>query len=167
MAKFRNIRVRKAGGGSRIQRAMVLKSGKLRFVKTITKRRSSPQTHSRRKTSRRSTTMARRRKTSSRRRKGAFGLRGLGGKVVAGIGYGIVRQPLSTLTRQIPIPIVGGLGDEVALLAVSAFLSTQTKGIIRQIGNAGVYIESHNIGRNLGGGLLGGGTTSGPANNLI
>ncbi len=35
MPKFRNIRIKKPGGGTRIQRAQVLKSGKLKFVKNI------------------------------------------------------------------------------------------------------------------------------------
>lgn len=40
--KFRNIRVKMKGGKTRIQRAMVLASGKLRFVKNVTRSRSSP-----------------------------------------------------------------------------------------------------------------------------
>ncbi len=35
MPKFRNIRIKKPGGGTRIQRAQVLKSGRLKFVKNI------------------------------------------------------------------------------------------------------------------------------------
>jgi hypothetical protein len=41
MPKYRNIRVKTKGGKSRIQRAMVLASGKLRFVKN-THRASKP-----------------------------------------------------------------------------------------------------------------------------
>lgn len=33
MAKFKNIRMKKAGGGTRLQRVQVLKSGKFKFVK--------------------------------------------------------------------------------------------------------------------------------------
>ncbi len=40
MPKFRNIRIKKPGGGTRIQRAQVLKSGKLKFVKN--KSRAAP-----------------------------------------------------------------------------------------------------------------------------
>ncbi len=35
MPKFRNIRIKKPGGGFRMQRAQVLKSGKLKFVKNV------------------------------------------------------------------------------------------------------------------------------------
>ena len=38
MAKYRNIRVKMKGGKSRIQRAMVLASGKLKFVKNTSRR---------------------------------------------------------------------------------------------------------------------------------
>jgi hypothetical protein len=41
MVKFKNIRVKMRGGKSRIQRAMVLASGKLRFVKNISRSRAS------------------------------------------------------------------------------------------------------------------------------
>ncbi len=33
--KFRNIKIKKPGGGFRMQRAQVLKSGKLKFVKNV------------------------------------------------------------------------------------------------------------------------------------
>lgn len=45
MVKFRNVRVRMKGGKSRIQRAMVLASGKLRFVKNISRSRSKAPRH--------------------------------------------------------------------------------------------------------------------------
>ena len=38
MAKYRNIRVKMKGGKTRIQRAIVLASGKLRFVKNTSRR---------------------------------------------------------------------------------------------------------------------------------
>jgi len=41
MANFKNIRMKKPGGGSRMQRVKVLASGKYRFVKNLTKRRAS------------------------------------------------------------------------------------------------------------------------------
>lgn len=40
MPKFRNIRIKKPGGGTRIQRAQVLKSGKLKFVKNVKRARA-------------------------------------------------------------------------------------------------------------------------------
>jgi hypothetical protein len=41
MPKFKNVKVKKRGGGFRMQRAQVLASGKLEFVKNISKRSSS------------------------------------------------------------------------------------------------------------------------------
>lgn len=149
MAKFRNIRVRMAGGKTRTQRAMVLASGKLRFVSN--RKRSSPSHTPARKTHKRSVRyMARRKRSYSRR--SSFG--SLGKKMVGGFGYGVVREPINQLAKK--VPFVGGFGDEVLMLGVSALLATKTSGVMRQIGNAGVYVESHNLGRNIAGGMLGG-----------
>lgn len=45
MVTYRNIRVRMKGGKSRIQRALVLASGKLRFVKNVSTSRSAAPRH--------------------------------------------------------------------------------------------------------------------------
>lgn len=45
MTKFRNVRVKMKGGKSRIQRAMILASGKLKFVKNLSRSRSSAPRH--------------------------------------------------------------------------------------------------------------------------
>jgi len=63
MPKFRNVRIRKPGGGFRMQRAMVLRSGKLKFVKNI-KRKRVTKNVSRRRTKKR--TITRRRRTTKR-----------------------------------------------------------------------------------------------------
>lgn len=95
MATYKNIRVKKRGGGTRLQRVKVLASGKYKFVKNLT--RSKSRTVTRRKTSkkRRRTYTARRRKTRRRR------------------------------TTTIPIAIVGGLvaafSDEAALVMQGDF----------------------------------------------
>jgi hypothetical protein len=57
MATYRNIKVKKAGGGYRTQRAMVLASGKLKFVKNSGAARSHAP--------KRSKSMAKRRKSST------------------------------------------------------------------------------------------------------
>lgn len=58
MVKFRNIRVKMRGGGSRIQRAKVLASGKLKFVKNVARsHRSSSRASSPRQTKKRKTHM--------------------------------------------------------------------------------------------------------------
>jgi hypothetical protein len=63
MVAYKNIRVKMRGGGSRIQRAMVLASGKLKFVKNVHRsssksRAAKPMTH---RTKRRNLNMARKR----------------------------------------------------------------------------------------------------------
>lgn len=64
--KFRNIRVKMKGGKTRIQRAMVLASGKLRFVKNVHRSSQSRRTSTpRHQTTRRRTNLARRRKGRS------------------------------------------------------------------------------------------------------
>ena len=82
MARYRNIRVKKAGGGYRTQRAMVLASGKLKFVKNTggaPARKSRTPMAKRRRKARRSTAIVHRRRThrvhrrGSRRRGGGFG----------------------------------------------------------------------------------------------
>ena len=42
MATYKNIRIKKRGGGTRLQRVQVLKSGKYKFVKNTTKSTSKP-----------------------------------------------------------------------------------------------------------------------------
>lgn len=50
MVTFKNIRVKMKGGRSRIQRAMVLTSGKLRFVKNLSRSRRSSRAKTKTKT---------------------------------------------------------------------------------------------------------------------
>lgn len=65
MVRFKNIRVKKKGGGSRLQRVKVLASGKYKFVKNLTKRKS-PRKSTKKKTSRKVKKMG---KKKSRRRR--------------------------------------------------------------------------------------------------
>ena len=45
MPKYKNIRIKKAGGGTRLQKVQVLASGKYKFVKNNTKtRKTKPKT---------------------------------------------------------------------------------------------------------------------------
>lgn len=69
MATFKNIRIKKKGGGSRLQRVKVLKSGKFKFVKNLAKKlgksESSPRgkTNPKRKSVKR---MAKKKRTGNR-----------------------------------------------------------------------------------------------------
>lgn len=65
---FKNIRIKKRGGGTRLQRVKVLKSGKFKFVKNIKSRVSRRKTKSNPK-KRRKTNLARRKKRGNRTRK--------------------------------------------------------------------------------------------------
>ena len=66
MVKYRNVRVKKRGGGFRIQRARVLASGKLRFVKNPKTKRSNPSS-SKKKTRKVKRRMARRKRRNRRK----------------------------------------------------------------------------------------------------
>jgi len=65
-------------------------------------------------------------------------------RFLGGFGYGLVRQPVSNFARQ--IPVIGGLGDEIAMLAVTGFASTQLSGIPKKIADAGFIIEASRLG---------------------
>lgn len=79
MAKFKNIRIKKKGGGSRTQRVQVLASGKYKFVKN--KSRSSRVTKSKSKKTykRRKYNLVRRRKRGRRRKSFTIPLAPIGG----------------------------------------------------------------------------------------
>lgn len=68
MVSFKNIRIKKRGGGTRTQRVQVLSSGKYKFVKNKSSRSSNPRPKKARKVKRK---MARRRyyRTRSRKKK--------------------------------------------------------------------------------------------------
>tara|TARA_Y100000310_G_scaffold251876_1_gene258504 strand:- start:316 stop:798 length:483 start_codon:yes stop_codon:yes gene_type:complete len=93
-----------------------------------------------------------------RRRKSSIG--GVGKLMLGGAIYGVAREPINQLASK--VPFVGNLGDEVALLAINFLIATKTKGMVRQIGRAGLMIEAYNLARGTGGSLLGGilGTSS-------
>jgi len=66
MVKYKNIRIKKKGGGTRLQRVMVLASGKYKFVKNLTKSRSTRTKTTRKKTKRRKTNLVRRKRGGRR-----------------------------------------------------------------------------------------------------
>lgn len=155
--QYKNIRIRKAGGGTRLQRVQVLASGKYKFVKNNTKKsRSTAPTTRKKAVKRGSYTMARRRKRVSRR-SGKMG--GVTGLMLGGAGYGIVREPINQLVSN--VPLIGGLGDEVVMLIASYLMATKTSGVLRKVGRAGIVIEAHNLSRNLMGGVINFGGGSG------
>jgi hypothetical protein len=123
--------------------------------KSSSKKRSATARRARPAKTRRRT-MARKRKRSTRR-KSMFS--GVAGKVAGALLYGAIRSPVSNALKS--VPVVGGLSDEVALGAVSWYLSRK-QGVVGQIGNAGLVIEASRLGSSLTGGLtLSGNSSSG------
>jgi len=68
MAKFKNITIKKKGGGTRKQRVKVLASGKYKFVKNKPKKGSSPRKTSKRRSSGKGRSMARRKRRRGKRK---------------------------------------------------------------------------------------------------
>jgi len=99
---FKNIRIKKKGGGSRLQRVKVLASGKYKFVKNLTKSKSRT-TKSKTKTKRRKTNVVRRKK----RRGGkslqptVFKYLRLGSLAAPGLIYAAQKLPLDQKLNEI------------------------------------------------------------------
>lgn len=74
-------------------------------------------------------------------------------RIIGGFTYGVVREPINQLAKK--VPIVGTMGDEIALAALALLVSNNSSGIVKNIADSAVVVEAHNLGRNMGGGLLG------------
>jgi hypothetical protein len=108
--------------------------------------------------------MPKRRKATTRRRsfkkvrRSSRGISGDVSKVVGGAAYGAAREYLSNLMRPLSdrIPVVGDYGDEVVLGALSWLLMKGKLPLLKQIpisreiGKAGLYIESARVGSTFG-----------------
>lgn len=81
-------------------------------------------------------------------------LSGLAGDLVGGALYGAVRAPISQLARR--LPVIGALGDEVALLAVTGIGANMTSGVVKKVMRKGFTFESVLLGNQLAKGALGG-----------
>lgn len=149
-----------ANGKTRLQKAMVLKSGKLKFIKNTTKKKSSSKRKATTKRTAKKKSTKRRAKTRSVRQSASKKSRGrnmakgnqLTKKALAGAGYGFVREPINQLAKN--IPVVGNLADEVALGALGFMADKYGKGMIKQLGKAMIVVESYNLGRNFGAGSM-------------
>ena len=101
MPTYRNIRIPKRGGGYRLQRAQVLKSGKLKFVKNLKKGKSSASRSSRApvKRKKRTKTVSRKRtKVNSKRFLGNMSLSGAGEDLAWGFaGLKLLGNDIATL----------------------------------------------------------------------
>lgn len=129
MSKFRNIRVKKAGGGYRTQRAMVLASGKLKFVKNRGshghKRRKRKASHHRRARARKAPHVARRRRRRSHHRSHRRRHGGGGGSIL-----GIVPMEVA---KEAAFAAAIGKAEEMAK-ADSNFILNKLPKFIPQLG---------------------------------
>lgn len=105
--------------------------------------------------------MARFRKRSSRR---AGGFRGFARRAArkGGVGrsanliqvdamlYGAARAPVSGwLASVLPLPVIGTIGDEVAMGAVNYLLAKNTSGMVRDVALKGLVVENARLGEAL------------------
>ena len=121
MPTYRNIRIKKRGGGYRLQRAQVLKSGKLKFVKNLKKGKSSASRSTSAPVKRNKRT-----KTASRKRTKVNSKRFLGNMSISGAGedlaWGFVGLRL--------------LGSDVATLPSVRFIQGATGHLMNRRGKS-------------------------------
>ena len=129
MVKTKTIRIKKAGGGTRLQRVQVLKSGKFKFIKNTSQARktTSIRRATGQKKTRSATTMAK--KKRSFKRSSRMGITGR--QLSSGFAYGLVREPINQLAKK--IPFVGGIADEFVLGGAAALIRPRVKGFVRTV----------------------------------
>jgi len=170
MAKFKNIRIKKRGGGTRMQRVKVLASGKFKFVKNLTSRRKSKplNTRSSRNKPRRRTA----RNVAGKRSKVAKDRKGFLSRIDSRVKHygfgllygGVVQEPTEQLTQRFVASRFGqffNLTDDAARPLIIGFIEkmfTDGRGPTSQFLKAALTAEGANTGRKAvqaGGGLLG------------
>lgn len=61
--------------------------------------------------------------------------------------YGAARAPISNLiAKYVPIPVLGGIGDEVAMGAINYLVAKNMSGIFRDVAMKGLVIENARVG---------------------
>jgi len=94
-----------------------------------------------------------------RRRRNSKGMNSELKIAIGGFGYGAIRQPLNNIAQMIPF-VAGAFGDEVGLGVLSYLLARGKIPILnklkvtRDIGRAGLAIESASLGQQLMGGQM-------------
>lgn len=107
----------------------------------------------RRRRTRRASTRFVARRRSSRRSSGFLG--GITPKVVGGALYGAGRTKIAQMISGF-IPVGSEMGLSAAMLVASIFVSKQRAPLLKDIGTAGVFIESAALGSMLLTGVTGG-----------
>lgn len=78
--------------------------------------------------------------------------------------YGAVRAPVSDFVQKtVPIPIIGTVGDELAMGLISYLVAKNTSGMLRDVAIKGLVVENARVGEALAGmtGLTGAPASSG------
>jgi len=107
--------------------------------------------------------VARRARASPKRRssKASF-MGGVTPKVIGGAAYGALRNRAASFVGGL-LPTGGAMGLSAAMLLTSVVVSKQ-RGVLKNVGTAGIYIESANLGSMLASGAFGG---NGEASNEV
>ena len=149
MPKYRNVKVKKKGGGYRIQRAKVLASGKLRFVKNkqrstakSTKRKGHSPARRKKGAKRRSGTMGRRRRYARKTQNflskagGITGLAGLAGAAASMGAFDAVEQAMAGNYRAAGETMGNNAQDpvKIATAVMAASMPHIIKGVLRKFG---------------------------------
>ena len=98
------------------------------------------------KTTRRAKTMVKRKRTYKRK----SGINTLFKPIIYGGAYGMAREPLN----QFASGFLGGMSDEIGMGLISSIAFLKGKGMVKELGKAGLYVEAHNLGRNMSGGIM-------------
>lgn len=146
MAVTKTIRIKKRGGGTRLQRVEVLKSGKFKFVKNIAKRAKSAVKRVRKaaKVKRKRTQtrpMAKKRKFTKARGFASKLMSGPLKKVALGLGFGTLAATVVSFIAPQATPIIRPIaafigGGPIGLIA-DLFLSGNLQGLLGTFGLGG------------------------------
>lgn len=79
---------------------------------------------------------------------------------VDAMAYGAIRAPVSNFIQsKIPLPVIGNIGDELAMGVACWLVAKNTSGMLRDVAVKGLVIENARVGESLTQGFLGGGST--------
>lgn len=105
--------------------------------------------------------MARRKKSKGKRsffgRVGKYVKRGTSAKTgqlvqVDAMIYGALRSPVSNFVQNaVPLPVIGDVGDEVAMGLLNYFVAKNTSGMISDIAKKGLVVENARLGESIAG----------------
>ena len=69
---------------------------------------------------------------------------------VDAMAYGAVRAPLSNWIQSVvPIPVIGSIGDEVAMGLVNYMVAKNTGGMLKKVAMKGLVVENARLGETL------------------